>query len=172
MKYSKFLEKLSLFIAAATLLVICKYVFQKGSSPISEAALKKDFRIYQKRPKDTAFTDEIRRYGRSNEEALRLSQKVIAVSQCLRISPYMFAALIAKESSFNPDAISPTFARGLTQFTTIAVKEFAFKNASLYLPKLNFPLASTIAFLQECSFDLLPSIRLNNLAAIVSGLLS
>jgi len=123
MKHSKILEKLSLLLVIVTLIMVSRHVIQKRALRISETALKNDYRIYQNRPGVSVFVKEIMRYGRSKEQAVRLSRKIIVVSQCLRINPYIYAALVAQESAFNPDAVSPTFARGLTQFTSIAVKD-------------------------------------------------
>ena len=58
-----------------------------------------------------------------NEEAKTYAKKILEVSQCFKIDPWVLTALIQKESSFKKDAISPTGAAGLTQFTAAGFKE-------------------------------------------------
>lgn len=56
----------------------------------------------------------------SNEE---LARKILIVAEEFGIDPFVFAALIRKESTFRRRALSPTGAIGLTQMTTIAIHE-------------------------------------------------
>lgn len=56
-------------------------------------------------------------------EALIISKNIIKVSECLEIDPWILTGLIKKESSFDKNAVSKTGAVGLTQFTTIGLKE-------------------------------------------------
>lgn len=68
-------------------------------------------------------------YKESLLEAYELAQKIQDTSYCLGIDPFVFTALIHKESghkiseSFDPFATSPTGAKGLTQMTSIAIAE-------------------------------------------------
>lgn len=59
----------------------------------------------------------------SDSEALEISLGVIEVANCFSIDPKLFLALIRMESNFSMDAISPTGAVGLTQFTSIGAQE-------------------------------------------------
>lgn len=53
-----------------------------------------------------------------------LSRRIAGVSHCFNIDPFVYTALIHKESIlFRQDAVSPTGAVGFTQMTSIAVKE-------------------------------------------------
>jgi len=53
-----------------------------------------------------------------------LAKRIAGVSYCFHIDPFVFTSLIRQESiTYNQRADSPTGARGLTQFTTIAVEE-------------------------------------------------
>lgn len=56
-------------------------------------------------------------------EAGEIAQAIIEVSGCMEIDPWILTSLIQKESSFVRDAVSPTGAVGLTQFTSIGIKE-------------------------------------------------
>lgn len=53
-----------------------------------------------------------------------LAKRIAGVSYCFELDPFVYTALIHKESiNYYQRAKSPTGASGLTQFTTIAVKE-------------------------------------------------
>ncbi len=53
----------------------------------------------------------------------QMAETILRISSCLEIDPYIFTALIRKESSFRTHAKSPTGAVGLTQFTTLGLNE-------------------------------------------------
>ncbi|MEZ4743755.1 MAG: peptidoglycan-binding protein [Bdellovibrionota bacterium] len=52
-----------------------------------------------------------------------LAQKIISVSDCFGIDPFIYAGLIDTESNFKISAVSPTGAVGLTQFTSSGIRE-------------------------------------------------
>lgn len=52
-----------------------------------------------------------------------LANEVLNVSSCLGVDPVFMTALIHKESTFYPDAVSRTGAVGLTQMTGAAINE-------------------------------------------------
>ncbi len=52
-----------------------------------------------------------------------LKENLIFLSKKYRVNPSLMAALIAQESSFDPNALSFAYALGLTQVTPIAAKE-------------------------------------------------
>ena len=56
-------------------------------------------------------------------EAEVIAKDILAVSSCFEIDPWILTSLIQKESSFVKQAVSPTGAVGLTQFTSIGIKE-------------------------------------------------
>lgn len=56
-------------------------------------------------------------------EADQISAQILDVSECFEIDPWILTGLIQKESSFNRNAVSPTGAAGLTQFTSMGFKE-------------------------------------------------
>lgn len=62
-------------------------------------------------------------YKIRSADAQELAEKIIRIAGCFHIDPWILAGLIQKESSFEKDAVSPTNAAGLTQFTTRGLKE-------------------------------------------------
>lgn len=63
--------------------------------------------------------DEIR-----EQAVAELAQNILKTATCFQLDPFFFVGLIQTESiHFDPQAISPTGARGLTQMTRIAIKE-------------------------------------------------
>lgn len=56
-------------------------------------------------------------------EAEVIAKEILSVSSCFEIDPWILTSLIQKESSFVKHAVSPTGAVGLTQFTSIGIKE-------------------------------------------------
>jgi hypothetical protein len=65
---------------------------------------------------------------RERPHAVALSAEVLAkktdiVTKCFMIDPYMLMGLMKVESRYMPEAVSPTGATGLTQFTAIAFSE-------------------------------------------------
>lgn len=56
-------------------------------------------------------------------DARVIAEKVYKVSQCFEIDPKVFLGLMRLESLFNIQAVSPTGAVGITQFTTIGAQE-------------------------------------------------
>lgn len=62
-------------------------------------------------------------YKVKSAEAQDLAEKIIRIAGCFHIDPWVLTGLIHKESYFVKDAMSPTNAAGLTQFTTRGLKE-------------------------------------------------
>lgn len=62
-------------------------------------------------------------YKISKEDAFDIATNVVKVSNCFKVDPWVLTGLIQKESSFTRDAVSPTNAAGLTQFTSSGFKE-------------------------------------------------
>jgi hypothetical protein len=62
-------------------------------------------------------------YQIDKKDAQEIAQHIINASKCFQIDPWVLTAVIQKESSFKKDAVSPTGAAGLTQFTTLGLKE-------------------------------------------------
>lgn len=56
-------------------------------------------------------------------DAQIIAHEIITSSACLGLDPWIMTGLIKKESSFNHKAVSATGAAGLTQFTSIGLKE-------------------------------------------------
>lgn len=65
----------------------------------------------------------------SSEMIASLGQWMVRYSEALRVEPALVAALIARESGFNPEAVSPTGAQGLGQLTAAAAKDVGVVNA-------------------------------------------
>lgn len=84
-----------------------------------------DYKLMKEIPTIDLINKHIKKvnYKIPAEDALLISEEIIKVSQCFKIDPWILTGLIQKESSFNKEAISPTGAAGLTQFTGIAFKE-------------------------------------------------
>ncbi|WP_412470356.1 transglycosylase SLT domain-containing protein [Oceanospirillum sp. RT-1-3] len=59
----------------------------------------------------------------SEQEATLITDRVIEVAELFGVDAKLFLALIRMESNFVRDAISPTGAVGLTQFTSIGAQE-------------------------------------------------
>lgn len=93
-----------------------------------------------------------------------LAWKIYSVSQCFEIDPYLFTSLIYQESAFNEVAESSTGAAGLTQFTTIGIKEV---NDQLGFRGTDYARQSTTAYLnsaiKSCVIDFVGLNRWNNL---------
>ncbi len=88
-------------------------------------------------------------------EALIIAKDINRVSACLKIDPWLMTALIKKESSFKRDAVSATGAAGLTQFTSIGLKEV---NDQLGLRgREGAPETSTLYFTERLSACIDPS---------------
>lgn len=75
---------------------------------------------------------------------------VQSARQC-QLDPYLLAGLIRQESEFNPQAISPARAYGLTQVRAATGRQYArqagvprFTTSSLYQPAINLRIGSTI----------------------------
>lgn len=53
----------------------------------------------------------------------QIAWKIYAISDCLDIDAVIYSSLVFSESKYESSAVSPTGAVGLTQFTTIGIKE-------------------------------------------------
>lgn len=86
---------------------------EKDFTMMSESPTRNDIMNYIKKtnPRITYETSEA------------IAENVIKVSECFKIDPWILTGLIKKESTFNPKAISPTNAVGLTQFTSAGINE-------------------------------------------------
>lgn len=62
-------------------------------------------------------------YKVDHKDAELIAKNILKVSACFSIDPWLLTAVIQKESSFKKDAISPTGAAGLSQFTMLGLKE-------------------------------------------------
>lgn len=56
-------------------------------------------------------------------DAQSIAKNILKSSHCLGLDPWLLTGLIYKESAFNKDAVSPTNAAGLTQFTSVGIAE-------------------------------------------------
>ena len=75
---------------------------------------------------DEPSFDKLRSYidqKSKSTESYEVTSSILEVSKCFQIDATIFSSLIRKESSFNEKAVSPTGAAGLTQMTSIALKE-------------------------------------------------
>lgn len=112
---------------------------------LSGDAVIKDYTLMKLNPTQSHLANHIVKINPrvKRHEANEIAENVITVSSCFNVDPWILTALIQKESTFQKDAVSPTNAAGLTQFTTIGFKEVhdqlgyrgregATENATLY----------------------------------------
>lgn len=105
----------------------------------------KDFTLMKLTPEKHSLASHIVKinYKIPKAQALEIAHHILNVSACFKVDPWVLIGLIQKESSFNKDAVSPTNAAGLTQFTSSGLKEVndqlgfrgregATENATLY----------------------------------------
>lgn len=87
--------------------------------------ITKDFLLLRRTPEPQYLQKYIVKtnFKIASEEAAKISNNVLTISDCLGLDPWILTGLIQKESSFSRTATSPTGAVGLTQFTTIGIKE-------------------------------------------------
>jgi len=64
-----------------------------------------------------------------DETANSIAYWVLHYGETFKVPPALVAALIARESSFNPEAVSPTGAQGLGQLSAATAKELGVANA-------------------------------------------
>lgn len=88
-------------------------------------SISRDFSLMKLTPKAELIHTYILKtnYRIPKEEARDIAEAIVLVSECFQVDPWILTGLIQKESSFKKDAISPTGAAGLTQFTGIGFKE-------------------------------------------------
>nr|BDT29977.1 transglycosylase SLT domain-containing protein [Bacteriovorax sp. HI3] len=92
---------------------------------LSGEAVMKDFTLMRLTPSEDHLIKYILKTNHRvpREEAVAIASNVLKVSECLKIDPWLLTGLIQKESTFKRDAVSPTNAAGLTQFTSVGFKE-------------------------------------------------
>ncbi len=85
----------------------------------------KNYSMMKRTPEEDYLSDYIIKanYKIPREEADEIAKHVVKISACFKIDPWVLTGLIQKESSFKRDAVSPTNAAGLTQFTSSGFKE-------------------------------------------------
>ena len=88
-------------------------------------SVSKHFFMMKKAPEVNYLADYIVKsnYKIPKTDALDIATNIIKVSLCFKVDPWILAGLVQKESSFARDAVSPTNAAGLTQFTSSGFKE-------------------------------------------------
>lgn len=120
--------KLGLFMLLGMYLLAnnnyAKEVLDKGYW-LSPTSVAKDFSLLRLRPGHDQIVKHIRKINRSlsRVEAMAIATDIIEIADCFKIDPWLYTALIQKESSFRQSVSSPTGAVGLTQFTSIGLKE-------------------------------------------------
>lgn len=118
--------------------------FNKGYRLPGETVIK-NFTLMKLTPEKHFLASHIVKinYKIPKAQALEIAHHILNISACFKIDPWVLTGLIQKESSFNKDAVSPTNAAGLTQFTSSGIKEVndqlgfrgregATENATLY----------------------------------------
>ena len=76
---------------------------------------------------------------------------LVQSAQARNLDPFLLAGLIRQESEFNPEAVSPAKAYGLTQVRPVTGRQFArvagvqrFSTRALYQPSVNLKIGSSI----------------------------
>lgn len=137
--------KLILFlISLVTLSAFAEESIDKGYRLPGDNVIK-DFKLMSLTPEKIYIANHIIKinYKIPRHEAMDIAHHILNISSCLKIDPWVLTGLIQKESSFNKNAVSPTNAVGLTQFTSSGFKEVndqlgmrgregATENATLY----------------------------------------
>lgn len=92
---------------------------------LPETSVVKNFRLMKAPLEEKVLVKHIitTNYKVSRRDAEDIAYYILKASICFQIDPWLLTALIQKESSFMKDAVSPTGAAGLTQFTTAGLKE-------------------------------------------------
>jgi hypothetical protein len=117
--------KVALFMFSfATLSAFAEESLDKGYRLPGETIIK-DFNLMKLTPEKHFLASHIIKinYKIPTPQALEIAHHILNISACFKIDPWVLTALIQKESSFNKDAVSPTNAAGLTQFTSSGIKE-------------------------------------------------
>lgn len=118
------LNKTVLLITFFTTLTYAQEVTDKGYR-LPEISVTKDFTLMSLTPEEEELSKYIIKanYKIPKDEALLIASNVLKISACFKVDPWILTGLIQKESSFKRDAVSPTNAAGLTQFTSSGFKE-------------------------------------------------
>lgn len=113
-----------LIFIIATSNAFTQIIINKGYR-LSDESITKDFTLMKITPSIQFIAGHIVQvnYKIEKDEALEIAQNILTVSACFNIDPWILTALIQKESSFQKTAVSPTNAAGLTQFTSLGLKE-------------------------------------------------
>lgn len=99
-------------------------IFDKGYW-LSPASIVKDFTLLRMKPEINQLSKHIKKINSSlsKKETDAIATDILEVCDCFKIDPWLFTGLIQKESSFRQEVSSPTGAVGLTQFTSLGLKE-------------------------------------------------
>ena len=84
--------------------------------------IREKFQLY-KEPTQWKLSKFIKKHGRSHSDSMRLAKKVKTIAGCFEIDTVLLASLITNESGWKKSAKSPTWAMGLTQFTSAGIRE-------------------------------------------------
>ncbi len=118
------LNKTALLISFFSTLTQAQEITDKGYR-LPESSVTKDFTLMSLTPEVDELSKYIVKanYKIPKDEALLIASNVLKISACFKVDPWILTGLIQKESSFKRDAVSPTNAAGLTQFTSSGFKE-------------------------------------------------
>ena len=102
-----------------------------------------------------------------------LKENLVLISQKYQVNPSLMAALIAQESSFNPQALSFAYALGLTQVTPVAAKEISKykKDWEIYPDFTAMSLAEIKSYIGHFKINPLNDWRLDPKKSIEGGIL-
>ena len=112
------------FVSVKASEIIDNQIIDKGFR-LPEDFVTKNYSLMKRTPDVAYLSDYIIKanYKLEKDEANEIAKHVVNISSCFQIDPWILTGLIQKESSFKRDAVSPTNAAGLTQFTSSGFKE-------------------------------------------------
>ena len=95
----------------------------------STESVSESFFLYRTHPTKKSISKLIRTYqSKQLNRRHSLSNKILIITKCFKIDPWIFTSLIAQESAFDPNAVGFFDSKtpggfGLTQFTHAGIKE-------------------------------------------------
>lgn len=112
------------FAVTADTELIDNTVVDKGFR-LPDNFVSKNYSLMKRTPEESYLSDYIIKtnYKIERVEADEIAKHIVQIAACFKVDPWILTGLIQKESSFKRDAVSPTNAAGLTQFTTSGLKE-------------------------------------------------
>ena len=113
--------KLRLLLGGVALLLLDQVLHSPRASHNTHH-IREKFQIY-KEPTQKKLASFIRKHGRSHQDSHRLARSLKTIAGCFEIDAVLLTSLVTNESGWKKKAKSPTWAMGLTQFTSAGIRE-------------------------------------------------